>query len=814
MNDSQPAAEAPRSVALSTPGTFALDQMRDPMAGFSRNGSASDDSDGVPWGRYIDALKRHLILIVLITAVGSAAGFVLSNRVDPMFDVQSKIWINSPNAAQQANAPIQAQALLPTNSWVDLMRTFSILDPVVLKLKLHVWYRRPADSTLFKDFNQRNQFMTGGYLLTVDSSGRTYQLKHLQTQRIVDAGVVGDSIGRNRGFLWAPPVNLLTPNKSVQFSVTTPRQAAIQLNGSLRAAVPDQGQFLTLSKSGINPRREAATLNAVAQQLVNSATELKKHHTIYFRQTLAEQLGDAEKQLHTAETQLEEFRIATITLPSDNAPLAGGVQVTRDPVFTNFFQQNSTHDEVRRDREALERVLADAKDGPIDPQAFIRLPTIKVKSPELNQALIDVAARKTELRTQQQRYTDINPIVKNTQEAIRTLELETIPGIVRGVLAQLKQQEGELSERIASQGAQLKKIPPRTIEEMRLQRQVDASVQLANNLKAKYQQVLLAESETTPDLQILDTAVAPVRPTSNDGPRLRFLAILASFGAAVAFALLHDRLVRRFRYPEQATGELGLDIAGTVPRFKANRKGELGLTTMSQVVESFRTLRLGIRYQFQPGSPVVVAVTSPGAGEGKSLVSSNLAVAFANAGHKTLLIDGDVRRGQVHKVFDLKRCPGLVEYLTADASAETVVRPTPTDNLYLIPCGSRRVRAPELLVSDRMAALVNSMRQQFDVVIIDSPPFAAGMDAYALAAAAGSVLIVLRPAVTDRKLASVKLEVLDRLPVRVLGSVINGISPGGAYRYYGSDYNYSDEAVTASDASGEASAPIGVLVRN
>jgi capsular exopolysaccharide synthesis family protein len=640
-------------------------------------------------------------------------------------------------------------------------------------------------------------------------------LTFTKTKQVVERGAVGDSIGAKLGFLWKPSAELLTPGKTVQFSVSTIRQAAVAMTSSLRAAVPEQGQFMSLSMSGTNARRTAATLNAVADQLVSSATDLKKHHVIEFRKLLADQLGIADRELHNAELALESFRVSTITMPSENLPVTGGVQATRDPVFASYHQQKATHEEVRRDRLALERILADASTKGVTAEAFIVMPTMLNRAPDLQAALQELARKQGELRALEQRYTDLNSIVITAKDGIKTLQTETIPQIVQGVLAQLKAQEAELGERIESQSGQLKQIPPRTIEEMRLMRQVQATETLANTLKARYQQVLLSEAETTPDLRILDTAVAPLRPsTANNGPRLMFLAIIGSFGAAIALALLHDKIDRRFRYPEQATGELGLDIAGTVPRFKANRRGELGMTTMSQVVESFRTLRLGVRYQFQPGQPVVVAVTSPGAGEGKSLVSSNLAMAFANAGHKTLLIDGDVRRGAVHKVFDLKRTPGLVEYLCGDASAETVVRATPTDNLFLIPCGSRRVRAPELLVSDRMAGLVNSMREQFDVVILDSPPFAAGMDAYALAAAAGSVLIVLRPAVTDRKLASVKLEVLDRLPVRVLGSVINGIAPGGSYRYYGSDYGYSDEAVATSDAAAEASGPIGVLVRS
>jgi Mrp family chromosome partitioning ATPase len=94
-----------------------------------------------------------------------------------------------------------------------------------------------------------------------------------------------------------------------------------------------------------------------------------------------------------------------------------------------------------------------------------------------------------------------------------------------------------------------------------------------------------------------------------------------------------------------------------------------------------------------------------------------------------------------------------------------------------------------LLVSNEMTALMQRARQKFDVIIIDSPPFIAGVDAYALAAAAGSILVVLRQGISNRKLAAAKLAILDRLPVRILGGVINGVPAGGLYRYYGTDYS-------------------------
>src|SRR5678816_3334433 len=140
MNEPLLPAETPRSLSLAPLHTRAIGTRRDSMGSFPRNGR-TEESEGVPWTRYIEALKRHLILIVVMTAMGALGGAYIARGVDDSFDVSAKIWINTISPQNVQNAPIQAQTLLPSNSWVDLVRTFAILDPVVSRLRLHVWYR-------------------------------------------------------------------------------------------------------------------------------------------------------------------------------------------------------------------------------------------------------------------------------------------------------------------------------------------------------------------------------------------------------------------------------------------------------------------------------------------------------------------------------------------------------------------------------------------------------------------------------------------------------------------------------------------------
>jgi capsular exopolysaccharide synthesis family protein len=311
-------------------------------------------------------------------------------------------------------------------------------------------------------------------------------------------------------------------------------------------------------------------------------------------------------------------------------------------------------------------------------------------------------------------------------------------------------------------------------------------------LKSRYEEAKLAEAGTTPDVSVLDVAVPPQRPRSSDGPRVIFLAIVAFVGLAVGLVLLLDRLDRRFRYPEQATKSLGLAIVGAVPRLRSRSRRPLDVETMTSLVEAFRTLRLSIRHEWAPGTPITLTVSSPGPNEGKSLVASNLAVSFANAGQRVLLVDGDARRGALNRTFGVARGPGLIDYLDGSHPIDEIIQSANMPNLSFIGSGSRPVNAPELLASERLLTLMSLLRERYDVVIVDAPPLLAGSDPLALGVATGNLLMVLRTAVSDWRLADAKLELVDRLPIRVLGTVLNGIEESGMYRYYGYEYAAKD----------------------
>lgn len=748
------------------------------------------EESGIPWQRYFAALRRYKWLIIAFVLLGGGGGFALARLIKPTYEVQATIWITSTSQNEQSRTPIRAGELLRSVAWVELLRSYAIAEAVVNKLHLYVSPVDTLHAAVFRSFEVTPQVRSGRYFIQVDPDGQRYTL--LDTKKNpLERGVAGDSVGRQLGMRWAPGVGALPTGVPVEFRLVAPRTAALGLLSSLEVSLPEESNFLSLRLSGRNPGMLALILNTWADEFVNTAGVLKRRQVTGFQSTLADQLKSAERELQSAETALRDFESRTIMLPSKSV-VAGGVEATRQPVLDNFFQRKAEYDDLRHDREALQTIVERARRGEVQADAIAALPSITSSSPLLQNALADLANRQTQLRALRQTYTDEHPSVRAMVTSITRLERETIPALSQTLLDQLRQRETELARRIQDAEDDMRGIPPREIEAARLARQVTVTANLYNTVKSRYEEAKLAEAAVSADVTVLDRAVAPQAPSRNTAPRVILLALVVSFGGAIGLVLLLDRLDRRFRYPDQATHELRLPIVGTVPAVVAKRRAAAE-ELAAEVLESFRALRMNVRFAFPTEQRVAVAISSAGPGDGKSLVAANLALSFAEAGLRTVLVDADIRRGTLHAVFDIARVPGLVDYLSGAATREDIVRPTSSERLTIIPCGTRRQRGPELLTSPRLIELVHELRAEYDVVLIDTPPLCAGIDAYVLSSSVQNMLMVLRTGSTDRKMAEAKLKLVDQLPIRVIGAVLNDFEAKGDYRYYGYSYSYSGD---------------------
>ncbi len=739
---------------------------------------------GVDWRRVWSAVARFKWLIAVVTILGTVGGLAATRFIKPQYMVQATLWIDQPDQRGGVDrGPIRAGQPLEPEAWLDLLKSYRVLDQVVRDRRLFLTPKEREDAPLLETFRVADQYRPGVYRLTVDGRGRNFTLSTDKGVE-VEHGAVGDSIGVRLGFSWAPPAGTIPAGRTIEFSVATVRDSARALSDELEVATDPAGNFLRMHLKGADAARITSTINAIAERFVQVAAELRRQKLTELTKILDQQLAGAHQNLLDAEQALERFQVNTIARPSQ-IPKAGG---TDDPAFASFFKMQVDRDQVQRDREALERVLAQSGDSGLSAEALAVVGSVQ-QNVQLTQALAELTTKQAELRALRYKYADAYPLVQKRLGEIATLQRQTIPNLARQLRAELSGREAELGRRVTADSRTLQAVPPRAIDEARLQRQVTLAENLYTNLQKNYDEARLAEESAVPDARILDHAVMPQDPVRNTAPRVIFLGFAASLALGLCGAVVLDRIDPKVRYPDQVSRGLGIPILGAVPHLRNLPRGGRGggarvPDDVNEVVEALRGVCLNLVYAHGGRAPLLVTITSPGAGDGKSFIAANLAHTFADGGHRTLLIDADIRRGVLHRRLSVRRRPGLSDFLRGEAQLDAIVQATQFPALSLIGCGTRAYNAPELLGSPAMTSLVNGLRSGYDVVLIDSPPLAAGVDPLILSTLTGTLALVLRTGYSHRDVAAAKLEVLQRLPVRMLGAVLNDVPAGGAYRYY------------------------------
>jgi polysaccharide biosynthesis transport protein len=760
--------------------------------------------------RYWAAIKRFRWLIIILAAIGTIAGVVATRFIDPVYEARGALWIADVGTGNGGGGAYRPPELLPNGSWVQLIRSFAVVDEVVARQRLWVKGKTWKDSVALAGITPTQRTVAGDYTLWSDSTKGTYSLAEAQ-KGIFEHGRLGDSVGRQVGFGWVPTVASLQGNQQVHFTVVQPRSVGVDLIKRLDVSMQENSNFLTLTLTGPEKWQTADLLNVWMQQFLTTAAELRTRSLTTQAAILDAQRQSAEANLHEAENSLQAFRSRAITKPTEASisPSATALGITPPPegLSTEFFKNQTDLQTIQRSRQSLEALIPAARAGTFSPDVLAAVPAIQ-GAPALSLALKDLIDQESKLRALRQQYTDSFPAVKTLAQAAHTLRTQTIPDLMLTQVDLLRTRERQISGDIRADAASLQSIPARTTEEQRLRRDMATAEGLYTNVENRYETARLGAESTVPDVTILDPALPAASAQRDVKVMLVGGGFMGAMGLGVIIALLFDMIDHRFRYPEQIADELGLDVLGAIPTVPKPGEGDTDPDAVLQSVEAFRGLRMNLHHMFD-APPVMVTISSPGVGDGKSMIASNLALSFAEAGFRTLLIDGDIRRGKLHSIFGIERRPGLLDYLSGDVDAAHVMREVPVHGaLTLIASGTRRHRGPELLTSARLPALLNMVRSKFDVVIVDSAPLAAGVDAYALGVATRNLMLVMRTGHTDRRVAKAKLKLLERLPVRVLGAVVNDVSATDVSAEYSYLYGYGPDADADSETLKEE---VGVL---
>jgi capsular exopolysaccharide synthesis family protein len=213
-------------------------------------------------------------------------------------------------------------------------------------------------------------------------------------------------------------------------------------------------------------------------------------------------------------------------------------------------------------------------------------------------------------------------------------------------------------------------------------------------------------------------------------------------------------------------------------------------SSKSALAESFRSLRVNLQYLFLDTGKKVIGITSSGQGEGKTFCASNLSVVMAQSGKKTLLIDADLRKPRIAARFDVDNAAGLASYLTGAHQAGDIVQATATENLHIIPSGPLPASPLNLLGTPRMEALLDKVRQEYDYIILDTPPLGLVSDFLVLLKYTDFNIYIVRHRLTERAELNKINELYNSNRLRNVGILINGARALSAYGYSDKTYKY------------------------
>ncbi|MFQ5419995.1 MAG: polysaccharide biosynthesis tyrosine autokinase [Anaerolineae bacterium] len=325
--------------------------------------------------------------------------------------------------------------------------------------------------------------------------------------------------------------------------------------------------------------------------------------------------------------------------------------------------------------------------------------------------------------------------------------------------------------------------------------------QIYTNLLSNYESVRLARVQSTPNVAQVEQATVPTYPISPQPMKNLFLGGVVGLIIMGAIAFLIEYLDDTLKTPADVTHVLGLPVIGYLAEIgemvvkSRNSKTKSASPYVTQhprspLAEAFRSLRTNLEFANVDEPLRSILVTSPGPGEGKTTVATNLAIVMAQAGKEVALVDCDLRRPRIHRILNLSNRIGLSDYFRGQEKLPQIMRPVGEEALKAITSGSLPPNPTELLQSQKMVRLLADLKEVSDIAVIDSPPFLV-TDAAVIASRVDGVIMIVQPGHTHAEAAMAMLEQLNRAGARVIGVVLNRIPQRRPYYYGGYRYYYS-----------------------
>ena len=593
------------------------------------------------------------------------------------------------------------------------------------------------------------------------------------------------------------------------------------VRNSIRVDVGRRDEIISVSFDSPYAAEAALIVNKTVDAYMASRSD-------HDRQSSSQVLKSREEEMKRATKELNEKRNEYELFQKNEMPLGLGSDQGSDVVPR--YRELGTHltQAQIRTREA-ESFLGGVKTFAADPIALRQYLTEK----GYISMYAGVARERTPLeaelaRTQRQREDLLEELTpENPKIGIVGAEIERISAGLRrldtdfwnAALATAEQQlldarreQEELARLFDEQCQKVTSFNAEVAKYDRLRSEVTELVAYRETVQQQIRDIrtVVGEDVGALRIEILETALPAQIPSRPQKANVMAAALILGLLAGGGLAVLRDLVDQTLRSGDEISALLGLPVLGVVPAMSRRqnipmRGTRVHLQPDSPEAEAFRTVRTAIFFGAPKEKAKTMLITSPASGDGKSTLVSNLAIAMAQAGQRTIVLDADFRRPVQHVIFGLDHDDGgLSAVLTGKMKLEQAIQATQVKGVSVLTCGPKIENPSEILNSHRFTALLEHLAKGYDRVIIDAPPVTVVTDAQILGAICDVTVLVLRAHKSTRKIGQRAMGSLRSVGAHLLGAVVNDVRRGGdSYGYYG---NYG--ASNAKGRNGERAAPV------
>ena len=733
--------------------------------------------------------------MVGVTALAVASAWVTGRRAVPQYRSSATIQIASKRQIFSRLETVDLEGMDlrtdPVLSEALVLSTQSVALTVADRIGLRLQFADPQvrRNELVSDVQVDSLALPDSFSLRLDGP-RGYALRDRRGRMIVSGGYDAPVVGPGFTFLLLPydgdPVTL-------QLAILPRVSAADLVRGGIGYSVQPTTNVVTVTQTGTDPSQVPVILDGALRALQDYGADRIREVANNRLRYISERVDDARTRYMGSLARVQAFKTAnaTIDISAEETALINSIQE---------YERERTRREL--DLATIRGIMGGGTD--VTFETVNRLATVAAiaTNPAMGFQLENLLRLYDDRRTLvagQMGLREGNPQVQALDQRITQSSRALVDASnatarsMETAIAQLDGNIRELRQRLAT-------YPGREGQFAQLALDADLQSDTYKYLLAQLEAARILSATIAPYVQVVE----PAGPAGPIGMRLRQKLVIGLFvglflGILGAFLLEYlDQTIKTSADIERA---LEVPVLGMIPleprsalapaSGNGRRRANLPLVSLmsadNPASEAYRTLRTNVTFvNAEQRQLKLIVVTSPGPGEGKSTTAANLAITLAQQGAPTLLVDADLRRPLVHRAFNLVQEPGLTDVLVGTAQLREAIRPNVLPKLDVLPAGALPPNPSELLGSEPMRRLLETVRGQYETIIFDSPPTLAVTDATVLGAEADAVILVVRAGETEEVAAQRAVAQLKRVQARVAGVVLNGLQKqrDRYYNYY------------------------------